>query len=115
MQTGIHRQARYHVPVNNIQEILNDLQRGVDSCYSLAELKRKLESGRPLNIKLGMDPTAPDIHLGHTVVLRKMRQFQDMGHKATLIIGDYTALIGDPSGRSATRPMLREEEIARNA
>ena len=115
MQTGIHRQARYHVPVNNIQEILNDLQRGVDSCYSLAELKRKLESGRPLNIKLGMDPTAPDIHLGHTVVLRKMRQFQDMGHKATLIIGDYTARIGDPTGRDTTRPVLDEQAISDNA
>lgn len=101
--------------MEDIQKILNDLQRGVDNIYSLQELKRKLESGRQLNIKLGMDPTAPDIHLGHTVVLRKMRQFQDLGHKATLIIGDYTARIGDPTGRDTTRPILDEQTIAANA
>ncbi|HAI13305.1 MAG TPA: tyrosine--tRNA ligase [Phycisphaerales bacterium] len=101
--------------MENLQNILDELQRGVDSIYSLEELKRKLESGRTLNIKLGMDPTAPDIHLGHTVVLRKMRQFQDLGHKATLIIGDYTARIGDPTGRDSTRPILDEATIAANA
>jgi tyrosyl-tRNA synthetase len=101
--------------VKDIQTILTQLQRGVDSVYSLEELKRKLESGRQLNIKLGMDPTAPDIHLGHTVVLRKMRQFQDLGHKATLIIGDYTARIGDPTGRDTTRPILDEAAINANA
>ncbi len=101
--------------MQDIQNTLKELQRGVDSIYSIEELKRKLESGRTLNIKLGMDPTAPDIHMGHTVVLRKMRQFQDLGHKATLIIGDYTAKIGDPTGRDTTRPILDEATIAANA
>jgi tyrosyl-tRNA synthetase len=78
-------------------------------------LREALKAGRPLRVKLGIDPTAPDIHLGHTVVLTKMRQFQDLGHQAVLIIGDFTALIGDPSGRSATRPALPHEEIEANA
>jgi len=78
-------------------------------------LERKLAEGRPLRIKLGIDPTAPDIHLGHTVVLRKLREFQDLGHLVVLIIGDYTARVGDPSGRSDTRPMLSPEEIDANA
>ena len=101
--------------MQDIQNTLTELQRGVDSIYSIEELKRKIASGRTLNIKLGMDPTAPDIHMGHTVVLRKMRQFQDLGHKATLIIGDYTAKIGDPTGRDTTRPILDEATIAANA
>jgi tyrosyl-tRNA synthetase len=79
------------------------------------ELERKLELGRPLRVKLGIDPTAPDIHLGHTVVLRKLREFQDLGHLVVLIIGDYTARVGDPSGRSDTRPSLSADEIERNA
>ncbi|MGZ4174197.1 MAG: tyrosine--tRNA ligase [Solirubrobacteraceae bacterium] len=79
------------------------------------ELERKLELGRPLRVKLGIDPTAPDIHLGHTVVLRKLREFQDLGHLVVLIVGDYTARVGDPSGRSDTRPVLAAEEIERNA
>ena len=78
-------------------------------------LERKLAEGRPLRVKLGIDPTAPDIHLGHTVVLRKLREFQDLGHLVVLIIGDYTARVGDPSGRSETRPMLSPEEIDANA
>lgn len=98
-----------------IDEKLDLLQRGAEAIYSVEELKRKLDAGRPLRIKLGMDPTAPDIHLGHAVVLRKMRQFQDLGHKAVLIIGDYTALIGDPSGRDTTRPVLSEEQVRANA
>jgi len=89
--------------------------RGCEGVYAREELERKLKQGRPLNIKLGMDPTAPDIHLGHAVVLRKMRQFQDAGHKATLIIGDYTAKIGDPTGRDSTRPILDDATIAANA
>src|SRR4030042_2007168 len=80
-----------------------------------AKLKRAGEAGRPLRIKLGLDPTAPDIHLGNAVVLRKMRQFQDFGHEVYIIIGDFTTSIGDPSGRSATRPQLTEEEIKENA
>jgi tyrosyl-tRNA synthetase len=79
------------------------------------ELERKLELGRPLRVKLGIDPTAPDIHLGFTVVLQKLREFQDLGHVVVLIIGDYTARVGDPSGRSATRPVLSAEEIDANA
>jgi len=79
------------------------------------KLKKSEKSGTPLRIKLGIDPTAPDIHLGHTVVIRKLRQFQDMGHTGVLIIGDYTALIGDPSGREKTRPQLTSDEIEKNA
>ncbi len=94
------------------------LARGTTEIVPLTELKAKLEHsakvGRSLQVKLGLDPTAPDIHLGFAVVLRKLRQFQDLGHEVVIIIGDYTALIGDPSGRSATRPMLSSEEIAAN-
>src|SRR5512137_1109965 len=89
------------------------LKRGAVEIYSEKELVEKLtnsaKSGKPLRVKLGLDPTSPDIHLGHTVVLRKMRQFQDCGHKAVLIIGDYTALVGDPSGANKTRPILSED------
>jgi tyrosyl-tRNA synthetase len=78
-------------------------------------LKERLEAGRPLRVKLGLDPTAPDLHLGHTVVLQKLREFQDLGHTVVLIVGDYTARVGDPSGRSATRPVLTPEEIDAHA
>ncbi len=102
-----------------IVEQIQLLKRGTVEIYSEAELAEKLteaaKSPRQLRIKLGLDPTSPDIHLGHTVVLRKMRQFQDLGHKAVLIIGDYTARIGDPSGQNATRPMLSPEQIEQNA
>jgi len=91
------------------------LLRGCESVYTPEELHARLASGKRLRVKLGMDPTAPDLTLGHTVVLRKLRQFQDLGHLAVLIIGDYTALIGDPTGRSKTRPMLTEAEIKTNA
>ena len=80
-----------------------------------ADLKKKLERGVPLNIKLGVDPTSPDLHLGHAVPLRKMRQFQDLGHRVTLIIGNGTATIGDPSGKNSTRPQLTQEEVEANA
>src|SRR4051812_38558347 len=79
------------------------------------KLSEAARAGRPLRVKLGLDPTAPDIHLGHTVVLQKLREFQDLGHRVVLIVGDYTARVGDPSGRSATRPVLTEEEIDANA
>jgi tyrosyl-tRNA synthetase len=79
------------------------------------ELERQLTKGRPLRVKLGVDPTTPDIHLGHTVVLRKLREFQDLGHTVVLIVGDYTGRVGDPSGRSATRPLVDPAEIDRNA
>src|SRR3954447_10678553 len=78
-------------------------------------LERQLGAGRELRVKFGIDPTAPDIHLGHVVVLRKLREFQDLGHLVVLIIGDYTARVGDPSGRSATRPQLPPEEIDAHA
>src|ERR671935_1078335 len=78
-------------------------------------LADQLELGRPLRVKLGIDPTTPDIHLGHTVVLSKLREFQDAGHLVVLIIGDFTARIGDPSGRTAQRPLLTEEQIGENA
>lgn len=94
---------------------LEILLRGCDHVYTAEELERRLASGQRLRVKLGMDPTAPDLTLGHTVVLRKLRQFQDLGHKAVLIIGDYTARIGDPTGRSKTRPVLTTEEIEANA
>ena len=97
------------------EQLTTQLTRGVEGLYAEAELKSKLSAGRPLRVKLGLDPTAPDIHLGHSVVLRKMRLFQDIGHKAVLIVGDYTAKIGDPSGRDVTRPVLDDNTIARNA
>jgi tyrosyl-tRNA synthetase len=79
------------------------------------ELERQLSKGRPLRVKLGVDPTTPDIHLGHTVVLRKLREFQDLGHRVVLIVGDYTGRVGDPSGRSAMRPFVDPAEIDANA
>jgi tyrosyl-tRNA synthetase len=91
------------------------LERNAVDSLPEGELERKLADGRPLRVKLGIDPTAPDIHLGHTVVLRKLREFQDLGHLVVLIIGDYTARVGDPSGRSEMRPMLSPEEIDANA
>ncbi|UCE49808.1 MAG: tyrosine--tRNA ligase [Phycisphaerales bacterium] len=95
------------------------LRRGTAEIFTEAELAQKLTDAaredRQLRIKLGLDPTSPDIHLGHTVVLRKMRQFQDLGHKAVLIIGDYTARIGDPTGQNSTRPILSAEQIEQNA
>src|SRR5512143_2302828 len=80
-----------------------------------AKLERSLKTGKPLRVKLGMDPTAPDLHLGHTVVLRKLKHFQDMGHTPIFLIGDFTGMIGDPTGRSATRPPLSREQIEQNA
>ena len=91
------------------------LARDAVDCLPVGALERKLAEGRPLRVKLGLDPTAPDVHLGHTVVLRKLREFQDRGHVVVLIIGDYTARVGDPSGRSSTRPVLSGEEIDANA
>jgi tyrosyl-tRNA synthetase len=91
------------------------LARDAVDCLPAAGLERKLALGRPLRVKLGLDPTAPDVHLGHTVVLRKLREFQDLGHVVVLIIGDYTARVGDPSGRSSTRPVLSGEQIDANA
>lgn len=97
------------------EEQLHIIQSGTAQIVPEAALLGKFKKGRPLNIKLGVDPTAPDIHLGHAVPLRKLRAFQDLGHQVTLIIGDGTALIGDPSGRDSTRPQLTSEQIAVNA
>jgi tyrosyl-tRNA synthetase len=102
-----------------IDEKIERIRRGTAEIIVEAELRRKLErsarSGIPLKVKLGLDPTAPDLHLGHTVVLQKLRDFQDLGHEAIIIIGDFTAMIGDPSGRSETRPALSQAEIEANA
>ena len=96
-------------------EALALLKQGAAQIISEAELREKLALGRPLRVKLGVDPTSADIHLGHTIVLRKLRQFQDLGHQAVLIIGDFTGMIGDPSGRSVTRPHLTHKEVMANA
>lgn len=101
--------------MSDIENTLREIARGAEEIIPLDELKKKLESGRQLTIKLGMDPTAPDIHLGHTVILNKLRTFQKLGHKIVLIIGDFTASIGDPSGKNATRPELPREQIIENA
>ena len=97
------------------EEQFHIIQSGAAQIVPEKTLMDKLKRGKPLNIKLGVDPTAPDIHLGHAVPLRKLRQFQDLGHQVTLIIGDGTALIGDPSGRNSTRPQLTREQIKENA
>jgi tyrosyl-tRNA synthetase len=98
-----------------VDEQLGRIRRGAVDVFPVEELRARLATGRPLRVKLGVDPTAPDLHLGHTVVLTKLRALQDLGHTGVLIIGDYTALIGDPSGRSATRPRLTREQVAANA
>ncbi len=98
-----------------IDEQLAVILRGAEELVSEAEMVEKLKTGRPLRVKAGFDPTAPDLHLGHTVLINKMRQFQDLGHRAQFLIGDFTGMIGDPSGRNATRPPLTREQIAANA
>ncbi len=97
------------------QKILDLIKRGCDELLLEAELKQKLALGRPLRIKAGFDPTAPDLHLGHTVLLNKMRQLQDLGHHALFLIGDFTGMIGDPSGKNTTRPPLSREQVMENA
>jgi tyrosyl-tRNA synthetase len=98
-----------------VQEALAEICRGTEEILLESELEAKLASGKPLRIKAGFDPTAPDLHLGHTVLINKMRQFQQMGHTVIFLIGDFTGLIGDPTGKSATRPPLTAEEIEANA
>src|SRR6202008_1673858 len=102
-----------------VDEQLTYIKKGSAEIIREAELRAKLEksraTGKPLRVKLGMDPTAPDLHLGHTVVLRKLKHFQDLGHTAIFLIGDFTGMIGDPTGRSATRPPLSREQIELNA
>ncbi len=101
--------------MSSVDESLALIRRGVDEILVEEELVRKLESGRPLKIKAGFDPTAPDLHLGHTVLINKLRQFQELGHEVLFLIGDFTGMIGDPTGKSATRPPLTEEQVAANA
>ena len=98
-----------------VDEQMRIITSGAAQIVPEADLRKKLERGVPLNIKLGVDPTSPDLHLGHAVPLRKMRQFQDLGHKVTLIIGNGTAMIGDPSGKNTTRPQLTQEQVEANA
>ena len=98
-----------------VAEQLAELQRGASEVLTLPDLERKLKRGVPLHIKAGFDPTAPDLHLGHTVLINKLRQFQQFGHEVTFLIGDFTGMIGDPTGRNATRPRLTPEEIKANA
>ncbi len=103
----------------NIDEQLAYLTKGVEETIRVEELRAKLERatqrGKPLNVKAGFDPTAPDLHLGHTVLIRKLKHFQDLGHRVIFLIGDFTGLIGDPSGRTTTRPPMTPEELAANA
>lgn len=98
-----------------IEDQLRIIKRGTEELLVESELVEKLKLGRPLRVKLGMDPTAPDLHLGHTVVINKLRQFQDLGHKVLFLIGDFTGMIGDPTGKNATRPPLSREQVAANA
>ena len=97
------------------EEQLAELKRGTAEILLESELLAKLRRGQPLRVKAGFDPTAPDLHLGHTVLINKMRRFQEFGHEVLFLIGDFTGLIGDPSGRNATRPALTAEEVQANA
>ena len=98
-----------------IEQAIQTIRRGCEELIVEDELARKLKSGRQLRVKLGMDPTAPDLHLGHTVVLNKLRHFQELGHQVQFLIGDFTGMIGDPTGKNQTRPSLTRDEILRNA
>ena len=99
----------------SIEDALQQIHRGADEILVESELIKKLKRGKPLKIKAGFDPTAPDLHLGHTVLINKLRQFQDLGHEILFLIGDFTAMIGDPTGKSATRPPLTREDVLENA
>ncbi|HEX9803818.1 MAG TPA: tyrosine--tRNA ligase, partial [Gammaproteobacteria bacterium] len=98
-----------------LDEALALIKRGAEEILVEEELKAKLKEGRPLRIKAGFDPTAPDLHLGHTVLINKLRQFQELGHEVMFLIGDFTAMIGDPTGKSATRPPLSRDQVIENA
>ncbi len=101
--------------MSDFQDALDVIKRGCDELLVEAELIEKLKTGRPLRVKAGFDPTAPDLHLGHTVLLNKMRQLQDLGHQAVFLIGDFTGMIGDPTGKNTTRPPLSAEQVEENA
>src|SRR5688572_25526579 len=98
-----------------VKQAIETIRRGSDELIVEEELAKKLASGRKLRVKLGLDPTAPDLHLGHTVVLNKLRDFQQLGHQVQFLIGDFTGMIGDPTGKNQTRPPLSREEILANA
>jgi len=101
--------------VSSIEQALAQIGRGADEILKIEELRQRLESGRPLRVKAGFDPTAPDLHLGHTVLLNKLRQFQDLGHQVIFLIGDFTGMIGDPSGKNVTRKPLSKDDVLANA
>ena len=101
--------------MSDLREQLALIKRGAVEVLPEEELTAKLKKGRPLRVKAGFDPTAPDLHLGHTVLIQKMKQFQDLGHEVIFLIGDFTGMIGDPSGKSETRKQLTREEVAKNA
>src|SRR5690348_17477417 len=101
--------------MSEIDDQLRIIKRGCDELIVESELREKLKTGRPLRVKLGLDPTAPDLHLGHTVVINKLRDFQSLGHQVQFLIGDFTGMIGDPTGKNQTRPPLSREEILANA
>jgi tyrosyl-tRNA synthetase len=101
--------------MTDVKQALELISRGTEEIIKIEDLQKKLESGRTLRIKVGFDPTAPDLHIGHTVVINKMRQFQDLGHEVTFLIGDFTGMIGDPTGKSATRKPLTKEDVLANA
>ena len=101
--------------MTEIEQTLRLLKRGTDEILLEAELAERLKSGKRLRIKAGFDPTAPDLHLGHTVLINKLRQFQDLGHEVLFLIGDFTGMIGDPTGKNATRPPLTRDEVIENA
>ena len=101
--------------MTDIASALETIGRGADEILKLDELEARLKLGRPLRVKAGFDPTAPDLHLGHTVLLNKMRQFQDLGHQVIFLIGDFTGMIGDPTGKNVTRKPLTREDVLANA
>ena len=99
----------------SLRDAIDLISRGSEEILPLDELRQRLDSGKPLRIKAGFDPTAPDLHLGHTVLINKLRQFQQLGHEVIFLIGDFTGLIGDPTGKNQTRQPLTEEQLRRNA
>lgn len=101
--------------MNELDQALALIARGADEIIKKEDLEARLKTGRPLRIKAGFDPTAPDLHLGHTVLLNKMRQFQDLGHQVIFLIGDFTGMIGDPTGKNVTRKPLTREDVLANA
>ena len=101
--------------MTDVKHALNLISRGTEEIIKIEDLEKKLETGKTLRIKVGFDPTAPDLHIGHTVIINKMRQFQDLGHEVTFLIGDFTGMIGDPTGKNITRKPLTKEEVMENA